>query len=239
MRRQFCPNWLWRIGGRDSHQHSCDGTGDETVAVAVLDSGIYHHSELNVVSDVSFPGADPATGCLPTDPNVDDVFGHGTRVAGVIGMRDDTDDGAVGVASGAPLSNVRVASDTRTSSPAALICGLNWAVDNGYLIGNISISFSNRPEDGSCATSTDALHQAICSAVNTHGVSVVASAGNASTDFAETIPPRYDEVITATSMNAVDYRWLGPPPDYAPSTTDTTYFACNVAGGRDDCYSDF
>lgn len=57
------------------------------------------------------------------------------------------------------------------------------------------------------------MHQAICASVAA-GVNYVVSAGNEATDFQNTIPAAYDEVLTATAMADFD----GQPGGLTPPT---------------------
>jgi serine protease AprX len=82
------------------------GVTGRGVGVAVVDSGISNHEALKgkVVAAVSF---------VPDDPKVNDPFGHGTHLAGIIAgartaARTVTDDYSGGIAPGAHLVNVRV-----------------------------------------------------------------------------------------------------------------------------------
>ncbi|MET8144825.1 S8 family serine peptidase [Sphaerisporangium sp. NPDC005288] len=63
--------------------------------------------------------------CAPVDP-----AGHGTACAGVIRS----------IAPAVSLTSVRVLTDGRSGSGAALLAGLRWAVDEGYDLINLSLS---------------------------------------------------------------------------------------------------
>ena len=71
------------------------------------------------------------------------------------------------------------------------------------------------------------MHQAICGAV-AKGVTFVVAAANSSTDFANSVPAAYNEVLTVTAMTDTDGApgGLGPPP------------AC-FAGNADDSFATF
>lgn len=66
--------------------------------IAILDTGVGPHPDLNVVSDHS---------CISGKPLTADQNGHGTHVAG-IAAASDNGYGVVGVAPGAPIHNVKV-----------------------------------------------------------------------------------------------------------------------------------
>ncbi|GAG75056.1 unnamed protein product, partial [marine sediment metagenome] len=67
------PNWWLPAIGADNLAY--DGTG---VKVAVLDTGIYEHPDLNISASENF-----VSGEFPFE--YDDDLGHGTHVAGIIG----------------------------------------------------------------------------------------------------------------------------------------------------------
>jgi subtilisin family serine protease len=66
-------------------------------------------------------------------------------------------------------------------------------------VANMSLSGSGS-DDGNCgATNLDALHVAICGAVEA-GVTFVVAAGNDAADFKGSVPAAYNEVLTVTAM---------------------------------------
>jgi subtilisin len=67
-------------------------------------------------------------------------------------------------------------------------------------------------DDSNCGhTKKDPIHQAIC-ASTAAGVTYVVAAGNAATDFQNTSPAAYNEVLTATAMDDTD----GEPGSLTP-----------------------
>ncbi|WP_062076932.1 type VII secretion protein EccB [Demequina globuliformis] len=163
------------------------------VTIAVVDSGIdagNAHLASAVVGGVNLAGDDEADGYV-------DFEGHGTAVAGAMAARAVEGSGVVGVAPDADLLAVRVYRGTDEQSieaghgPTAtkVAAGIEWAVDNGADIINVSLS-------------DESDHPAVRAAVQRAtqaGILVVASAGNATTADAPTdtarFPAAYDEVL--------------------------------------------
>ena len=150
------------------------GVTGSGIGVAVVDSGITAHKALTnkVVANVSF-----VTG----DPSVNDAFGHGTHVAGIIAGGANAAASVTplytgGVAPGVNLINVRVLGANGTGLTSDVIAGVEWAIKNrqNYNIRVINLSLGH-PVFESAAT--DPLCLMVQKAVNA-GIVVVASAGN-------------------------------------------------------------
>ncbi len=141
------------------------------VNVFVIDTGIDRtHRDLNVVQHVNFAGGRNA-GC----------DGHGTHVAGTIAARDNTVD-VVGVAPGAPLTDVKVLGCGGSGSVAGVIKGVDWVTANhGALpaVANMSLGGS----------AYQALDDAVVASVAS-GVFYALAAGNGTTDACTTSPAR-------------------------------------------------
>ncbi|WP_427129183.1 S8 family peptidase [Pseudarthrobacter sp. S9] len=203
---QMTPLWRQRIAGTgDDVRIVRDGGRDPIdVNVAVIDSGIDGtHPDLNVRGGVDCKSGSPVA-VTPVD-----VLGHGTFVAGVIGARNNRF-GVVGTAPGTPLWSVRVVDDAGGISEESLICAIDWVTstrkdkdrNNDIAVANISIGGSGA-DTANCGKGTDPMHYAICRSVRA-GVVYAVAAGNASEDFAGTVPATYDQVLTATAIGDFD-----------------------------------
>lgn len=207
---QILTRSIRRIDGDASSTKSGNGKGSVAVNVAVLDTGVGPHNDLNVVG-----GVDCTSG-----RGFDDQEGHGTIVGGLIGALDNTIDIA-GVAPGARIWSARVLSKQLSGSLSQVLCGLDWATStrsdadhsNDIAVANMSLGQKGN-DDGNCGRSShDALHVAVCAATAA-GVTVVAAAGNASTDLQLFVPAAYPEVLTATALADTD----GLPGAAGPAT---------------------
>mgnify|MGYP000192952972 CR=1 FL=1 len=124
--------------------------GDQSVVVAVLDTGINKDNQDladRVVAEVNFTKS----------PTSDDLYGHGTHMAGTIAA----------VAPECRLMNVKVADDMGKCEPSVVARGIIWAVDHGADIINMSLSMIASPD----------LEEAVNYAWS-QGAIVIAAAGN-------------------------------------------------------------
>ena len=116
---QVDADWAW--GG-------ADGTG---VRVAVLDSGIEGSHPMIGRLDRSVgivagsEGEFKVEDCEPVD-----LAGHGTACAGLISS----------IAPQATLTSVRVLTNGKNGTGAGLLAGLEWAIDQGFDVINLSLS---------------------------------------------------------------------------------------------------
>jgi subtilisin len=189
---QTLPKGVNRIDADLSSTLAGNGSGSVSVPMAIIDSGSTH-SELNVAGGV---------GCVSGSTSSTDGNGHGTQVAGIAAAKDDAT-GTVGVAPGSPVWSVRVLDNSGKGTTSSLICGVDWVTANaaakGIKVANMSIAGAGT-DDANCGnTNSDALHKAICNSVAT-GVTYVVGAGNAGSNYANTVPAAYNEVITATGV---------------------------------------
>ena len=123
----------------------------------VIDSGIYRHSDLNVVNHVNFAGG------KNTDCN-----GHGTHVAGTVAARDDTSD-VVGVAPDTPLTGVKVLGCSGSGSNSRVIAGIDWVTTNAAkpAVANMSLG----------GPTSDAVDKAVRGSAAS-GITYAVAAGN-------------------------------------------------------------
>jgi thermitase len=103
--------------------------GDQSIIVAVLDTGIDKDNQAlaeKVVAEVNFTDS----------PTSDDLYGHGTHMAGTIAA----------IAPECQLMNVKVADDMGRCEPSVVATGIVWAVDHGAKVINISLAMKASPE---------------------------------------------------------------------------------------------
>lgn len=170
------------------------------VTVAVVDSGVEAgnvHLAGALVPGVSTFGAAAAD---------DDLFGHGTAVAGLIAARKVEGSGVVGIAPDAMIMPVRAfesapedgqsSRDLVGPSAASVSSGIRWAADHGAQIINVSLS-----DDQSAELYADAVAYA-----HARGSLVIASAGNRNTANADSPDPAHfypGELDGALAVSAV------------------------------------
>ena len=166
--------------------------------IAILDTGVYAHPDLNIVARVNcVGGGGGGGGCKPGQPD-DDRSGHGTHVAGDAAAIDNGI-GTVGTAPGARIWSVKVVNTmsylgadqvgTKLSEPydpavdlqtgnaqmSDAIAGIDYVTAHSSEIEVANMSFACATSDWGCART--ALASAIASSVNS-GVVWVAAAGH-------------------------------------------------------------
>jgi serine protease AprX len=150
------------------------GVSGQGIGVAIVDSGISPHAALTnkVVANVSL---------IVGDPSVQDAFGHGTHVAGIIAGSASAAASVTGlfnggVAPGVQLINVRVLGADGVGRTSDVIAGIQWAIANRarYNIRVINLSLGHPVME---PAATDPLCEVVGEAVQA-GIVVVAAAGN-------------------------------------------------------------
>ncbi|OIJ14411.1 hypothetical protein BKP37_08700 [Anaerobacillus alkalilacustris] len=167
-----------------SDWHNQDIKGSD-VKVAVLDTGIdKDNKDLIYVKGVNFVG--------DNKDNYDDDNGHGTKITGIIGAREN-DFNLLGIAPNSDLYIAKVADKNGAVQVENLIKGINWAINEDVQIINISLEL---PEDHK------KLHTAIKKA-HQKGIVVIASSGNIKFpgDKQLSYPGSYSEVINVGMLN--------------------------------------
>jgi len=140
----------WGISKIEAPQAWQITRGDQSIIVAVLDTGINKDNQdlaEKVVAEVNFTDS----------PTSDDLYGHGTHMAGTIAA----------IAPECRLMNVKVADDMGRCKPSVVARGIIWAVDRGAQVINISLAMEASPD--------------LIEAVNyawSQGAIIIAAAGN-------------------------------------------------------------
>src|SRR5215813_8260845 len=153
-------------------QYGLDGRG---IGVAVIDSGVYNHDDLQgtsgsrVVYSESFVASDSSTG---------DAYGHGTHVAGIIGGNGQDSSGGQyhGVAPRVNIINLRVLNGQGSGNDSQVIAAIQRAITlkSTYNIRVINLSLGRRIFE---SYTLDPLCQAVEAAWKA-GIVVVVAAGN-------------------------------------------------------------
>ena len=199
----------WGINRIDADVSSTDaGNGSGAVSnfnAYIIDSGIYRHTDLNVVGHVNFAGG------KNTDCN-----GHGTHVAGTVAAKDNTSY-VVGAAPGAPLTGVKVLGCNGSGSYSSVIKGVDWVTANARkpAIANMSLG----------GPSSKALDDAVTRSAAS-GIFYSIAAGNDGVDACTQSPARVGAgtnngiaTVAATDTSEAETSWsnYGPCVDiWAP-----------------------
>ncbi len=157
-----------------------------TIKIAILDSGIDStHPDLasKIVAKQNFTDS----------KTTEDVYGHGTHVAGIAAAITNNNTGVAGLGYNASLMNVKVLSDSGGGSYSWIIQGIIWAADNGANVINMSMNGY---------VDSDAMKQAVDYAWNKGAVIVVASGNNGNST--PTYPASYNNCIAVAATDQND-----------------------------------
>lgn len=180
---------------------------EKNVVVAVIDSGLdlAHPDRPRYLwtnaDEIPGNGVDDDTNGYVDDINgwnfvaesnaIDDDFGHGTFVAGIIAANTDNGEGIAGVNPGAQLMTLKVSGSDGVARSLAINRALRYAVDNGARVINISLGRKGLSR----------LEQIGINYAYAMGCMVVVAAGNQSGDIAQYGPPGARRVVSVASLN--------------------------------------
>jgi len=179
--------------------------GSPEVLVAVLDSGVdCDHPDLDAkcVDNEGYVSINRNSEGLPI-PELTDVIGHGTHVAGILGMETNNNGGGAGIGWDTRIGSFKVCyAETIFGMVAGsncldsdIVAGINRVIELGtYHVMNMS--FGGGP--------STAVENALTAAFNS-GIVPVAAAGNAGT-WLRVYPAAYDTVVSVGSVSPVDDR---------------------------------
>jgi len=196
----FYPNWWLPAIGAENLAYN--GTG---VRVAVIDTGIYEHPDLNITANRNFVSDESVL-------DYDDLVGHGTHVAGIIGGNGSGSRGKYkGVAPGVSLINAK-AGDATGLEEGDVISAIEWSVNTANA-DIISMSFGDK-----YPIASDPMILALAS-VTENGVITVSSAGNYGPEyFSGGSPASGIDVIsvgaTDSNNNLASFSSWGPSLSY-------------------------
>ena len=223
----FPRQWNMRAIGADV-AWAAGNTGSSDVTVAILDTGIgYTHEDLVGRVDLSrsvsfvpdddfyvayyFPGAHP----------IADIGYHGTHVAATVASNGLV---AAGVTSQTTLMGVKVCSVvTGGCAGSAIFAGIEYAVDNGADVINMSLggAFQKKDYPGYVSVLNRLFNYA-----HQNKVTVVVSAGNESADLDHNYYPDDDDV--QTHYPSLYKTYCSTPNNICVSATGPTAAASNI-----------
>ena len=189
-----------------------DGTG---VGIAIVDSGIYAHPDLNLFG-TSNSRVVYSQSFVPGDASTNDAYGHGTHVAGLAaGDAQSSQTGYQyqysGVAPNANIVNLRVLDANGASTDSVVIAAISQAIQlkSTYNIRVLNLSLGRGIFE---SYTVDPLCQAVEQAWNA-GIVVVVAAGNAGRDNSLhnhgygtiTVPGNDPYVITVGAMDDASF----------------------------------
>ena len=174
----------WNVDYIDStyaHQMGLSGQG---VKVGIIDSGINPHKDLKISGGINI---------LDNNDSYYDGYGHGTKVAGIIGALDNSY-GLIGVAPNVELYSIKVLKSNGKGSISDVVAGIEWAIDNNLDIVNFSLQTT---------VDNSVLRNAVQKAYE-NNILLVASSGNkGGTKKTDTVtyPAAYDKVISVAAVD--------------------------------------
>lgn len=177
-------------------------TGSPSVTVAILDTGID-------VSHEDLQGQVKQTANFTRSRTGDDLYGHGTHVAGSVAAKRGNGIGVSGACPDCSLFNVKVLEDNGSGAWSGIANGIVWAADNGASVINMSLGSYSASQ-----TVADAVQYARAS-TDRNGkpkrpTIIAAAAGNDGQNWglypaAYSAPPyNYDNVIPVAATDSKD-----------------------------------
>jgi subtilisin family serine protease len=202
------------------------------VNIAVIDTGISSHPDLNIYRSIDCTGGGPTGpkgGCKTggTDGN-----GHGTHVAGTAAAYDDAF-GVVGVAPGARLWSIRVLDNSGFGWFSWIVAGIDYVAQNGAQIDVANMSLSGQ---GSSPAMKSAIQNALNKGVvfvvaaSNDGAFVCGAADDCTSEDDNFVPAAYSVTLPVITVSALaDYDGLAGGSvsstcsDYGPDDTLATF----------------
>jgi thermitase len=152
--------------------------------IAIVDSGVYSkHPDIGrIIAQRDF---------VEGDAVADDVYGHGTHVTGIAGAITNNGKGVAGGCFECGLLIAKVMGPIGFTTDSRIVQGINWSVNNGADVVNLSLGGS-----GDSSVLRTAVNRAY-----SRGAVVVAAAGNEGTNVPR-YPAAYSRAIAVSATTA-------------------------------------
>jgi thermitase len=196
----------WALGKISAPQGWDKTTGSPGVIIAILDTGLnYQHEEFTGAKlDLSH-----AKNYVDNTGNIDDDYGHGTAVAGVLGAIGNNAKGIAGVNWQTTILPLKVLDNTGGGNISWIneaLADLAALKSTGLNIAAVNMSFGQY-------TANEELQQR-CAEAAQQGMVLLAAAGNGDVDW-PTYPAYYSSVVAVAAVDAADKKakWTGIDQD--------------------------
>ncbi|GAA3811637.1 S8 family serine peptidase [Streptomyces chiangmaiensis] len=209
-----------RIGAPHAWEKGYTGAG---VKVAVLDTGYDpNHPDLK--------GLVAESANFTTEPNTDDLMGHGTHVTSTIAGSGAASGGRYkGVAPGVQILSGKVCTADGNCDNSDIIEGLAWAAQHGAKVINLSLGDTDTPE-------TDAVEAMVDTVTRDYGALVVAAAGNNGSSSRVSSPASADRALAVGAAeeddDRADFSSVGPRTGDSGLKPDLIAPGVNVVAAR-------
>lgn len=185
------------LGLQEAWSHGWTGRGQ---TVALIDTGVTAHPDLagRLVHGPNFSG----------DDTTDDLYGHGTPMAGLIAGDGTASDGQwVGAAPEATVLSVKVASASGAADVSQILAAMQWVVSwrNTYSTDVLALAYNT---DGTQSATVDPLAFAVQRATDA-GIVVVAASGNFGSDGTAGTVGSVGAAPAAITVGAADPSTMG------------------------------
>jgi subtilisin family serine protease len=125
----------WHLARIQSPEAWSITTGSSVVEVAVIDSGVYAHPDLTA-------NLSPGWNFVQSNADTSDLLGHGTAVAGTIAAAGNNGFGVAGVTWNSRIMPLVVVDENELAAYSDIADAIQYAVDHGVRVINISIGGS-------------------------------------------------------------------------------------------------
>ena len=169
-------------------------TGDPSVKIAVLDTGIKcSHYDIGTGSD-GYSNVNNSMGYNATTFTNE----HGTAVASIIGAKTNNMQGIAGIAGGNHCQGATIIPYYITETPTSFIVGtaIKDAVDQGVNVIQMSLG-----------TDSTSFMKSVLDYAYNHNVTVICASGNGGVPSVR-FPARYSSVIAVGATTSTDQRWI-------------------------------
>ncbi len=214
----YASGVLWGMRAIEADKGWALTGGGNGIRVCIVDTGVdADHQELvgRVVARENF---------VTAEPRIDDPFGHGSHVAGTVAGFGEV---VIGVAPRSSIMSARVLSTAGSGSETAIVNGMNWCVENGAHIINMSLGGIRYRGTTSFVTSPVTYGLAVDNATS-QGVVVVASAGNSNIEFPNSdllvVPSQVPGVLNVGATGPLTKSTAPAAPAWNPFDPDQVWY---------------